>query len=244
MTMLLTGSCSGRSQTGYNDGTDGTSDSAEVTTAELHSELPERDFGGKDFRIICWFRGEGHIHNFFEYDAEEQNGELLNDTIYSRNRAVEDRFGINISASGSETTAADAYKLTLAGDTGFNVVADRPVVNANYSTQGAFMRFDKLPYVDLTKPWWNMNAGEYFRIDDKLYFMTGDYVLYEKQRLPAMMVNLSMAEDYEIEDLYAAVDEGRWTVDLMNTYAVLVKDDLDGDGTMDYHNDDPVNLIV
>ncbi|MDD7301873.1 MAG: hypothetical protein PUG87_08015 [Eubacteriales bacterium] len=82
-----------------------------------------------------------------------------------------------------------------------------------------------------------MNAGEYFRIDDKLYFMTGDYVLYEKQRLPAMMVNLSMAEDYEIEDLYAAVDEGRWTVDLMNTYAVLVKGDIDGDGTMDYHND-------
>lgn len=98
------------------------------------------------------------------------------------------------------------------------------------------MRFDKLPYVDLTKPWWNMNAGEYFRIDDKLYFMTGDYVLYEKQRLPAMMVNLSMAEDYEIEDLYAAVDEGRWTVDLMNTYAALVKDDLDGDGTMDQNN--------
>lgn len=110
-------------------------------------------------------------------------------------------------------------------------------MNANYSTQGAFTRFDKLPYVDLTKPWWNMNAGEYFRIDDKLYFMTGDYVLYEKQRLPAMMVNLSMAEDYEIEDLYAAVDEGRWTVDLMNTYAALVKGDIDGDGTMDYHND-------
>lgn len=110
-------------------------------------------------------------------------------------------------------------------------------MNANYSTQGAFMRFDKLPYVDLTKPWWNMNAGEYFRIDDKLYFMTGDYVLYEKQRLPAMMVNLSMAEDYEIEDLYAAVDEVRWTVDLMNTYAALVKGDIDGDGTMDYHND-------
>ena len=82
-----------------------------------------------------------------------------------------------------------------------------------------------------------MNAGEYFRIDDKLYFMTGDYVLYEKQRLPAMMVNLSMAEDYEIEDLYAAVDEGRWTVDLMNTYAALVKGNIDGDGTMDYHND-------
>lgn len=114
MTMLLTGSCSGGSQTGNNDGTGGTSDSAEVTTAELHSELPERNFDGKDFRIICWFRGEGHIHNFFEYDAEEQNGELLNDTIYSRNRAVEERFGINISASGSETPAADAYKLTLA----------------------------------------------------------------------------------------------------------------------------------
>lgn len=90
------------------------------------------------------------------------------------------------------------------------------------------MRFDKLPYVDLTKPWWNMNAGEYFRIDDKLYFMAGDYVLYEKQRLPAMMVNLSMAEDYEIEDLYAAVDEVRWTVDLMNTYTALVKGDIDG----------------
>lgn len=46
------------------------------------------DFSGAEFNIFC--RTEWS----YEFDPE-QDGDVVNDAVYARNRAVEERFGVN-----------------------------------------------------------------------------------------------------------------------------------------------------
>ena len=56
--------------------------------------LPDADYNGADFQIV------GHEYpNLFSIvtlaDAEEQNGDILNDAMYTRNSEIEEKYNIN-----------------------------------------------------------------------------------------------------------------------------------------------------
>lgn len=239
ISVLLSGVGCTQSEQEKQTAADTSADTSSNVTEEtrISADLPERDFGEAEFTIIQRYVGDGHIHNFFEYDAEEQNGDLLNDAIYERNRKIEERFNVQISADNNESPAAKVNTLVMAGDCQYNIVADRPVELAKYSLNGTFTSIENLAYVNINNPWWNKNANEAFSVEDKLCFITGDYVLYEKQRLPVMLFNSEMAEQFGLDDMYKLVHDGGWTVDVMNEYASIVKSDLNGDSEMKYSDD-------
>ena len=60
----------------------------EDTRAAIPDDLPERDFGGKDFIVL----GSDDEH-FGEYIvSEELNGEVVNDAVFQRNLTIDERF--------------------------------------------------------------------------------------------------------------------------------------------------------
>ena len=222
--------------------TDGTS-GAETTEEVITSDLPERNFNNAKFTILQRYVSEGHTHNFFEYDAEEQNGEILNDAVFNRNRRIEDRFNVEITTENAEFAASKVYTQVMADDCYYNLVADRPTEMTKFTLTGIFTTTDKLTYLDLSKPWWSSQANESFSIGGKLCVFTGDYVLYEKQRLPVELVNLDLAEDYNLPDLYDLVRDGKWTIDVLNQYAGLASSDLNGDGKISDFNEDQFGIV-
>ena len=56
----------------------------------ISDDLPEKDYGGTVFTIL------DRTDLDYEFAAEEENADLMNDAIYRRNVAVEDRFGVDI----------------------------------------------------------------------------------------------------------------------------------------------------
>lgn len=60
----------------------------EVSDTRIYPDLPEKNFAGAEFRLMQWYRGENHMHNYFEFYSEGENGEILNDTVYKRNRTI------------------------------------------------------------------------------------------------------------------------------------------------------------
>ena len=107
-----------------------TNETTDTTTAASTSdettsdapELPDEDYEGYEFRILTRIEGWG-IYNNENLVVEEENGEILNDAIYTRNRTVEERFNINLTQItttndiGNEISATvmagdDAYDLT------------------------------------------------------------------------------------------------------------------------------------
>ena len=204
---------------------------------EILPDLPDRTFGGEDFCVLQLSLGEGHIHSFFEYDAEELTGELLNDAIYNRNLAIESRYDVTISAEDANTPQSRLTKDVKAGDASYQAVADWPTRMASLSAEGALYNLRTVPWIDLEKPWWDGNAAEAYSVRGKQYLTTGDYVLYDKQRILIFFFNRDMADSLGIPSLYDSVWEGEWTVDKMNGCVALGTSDLNGDGKLDCMDD-------
>lgn len=96
----------------------------ETTEAETkRDDLPDMDFGGAEFNILC--RTEWS----YEFDAE-QDGDVVNDAVYARNRAVEERFGVkfNYHAVDGGWALQDTFlnaltSSVLSGDQAYDMVA-------------------------------------------------------------------------------------------------------------------------
>ncbi len=219
-----------------------TSESAAAEEQRIEPDLPEVTYDGAEFWLMQWYRGENHMHNYFEYFAEVQTGEILIDTIYSRNRTVEEKYDIKIRADGEELPSAACVKLLNAGDFKYHFCADIPQRLTQNSLNGGFYELDSVPYLDISMPWWNSRAQEGFSVGGKLYLITGDYVLYEKQRIFGMFFNRDMAAQYNLENPYQTAADGKWTVELLAKYAQDTASDLNGDGTM-FYDDDQYGLL-
>ena len=203
--------------------------------ARVYPDLPEQTFGGREFSVLQ-FEGKS-VHTFFEYDAESLNGELMNDAVYERNARIEEQFDVVITAKNSTAPAKDAQRMVMSGDCPYSVIADRPTDLSATSAQGIYANIDELPYIDLSKPWWSASANEAFRLGGKLFFMTGDYVLFEKQRILMTFFNRQLAQNLDMPDMYQLVRDGKWTVEVMNNYAREARADLNGDGKIEITDD-------
>ena len=96
---LLLASCgSGTTQTdGTSDSTGETSTEPEETKDPLMDDLGEYDFGGYEYRVLsAEYDPNG---TFVLFDTEEETGEVLVDSLYKRNREIEERFNIKFVAS-------------------------------------------------------------------------------------------------------------------------------------------------
>ena len=71
-----------------------------VTEPQWLDSLPsDLDFGGE--AILIRTRGDSNTMN--EVDIVEEDGDVLNDAIFRRNREIEDRLNVSIAVSGGES---------------------------------------------------------------------------------------------------------------------------------------------
>ena len=57
--------------------------------------LPDKDWGGRTFRVLGYECGYTQFRTF-EISAEGENGEVVNDAIFRRNTAIEDKYNVRI----------------------------------------------------------------------------------------------------------------------------------------------------
>ena len=84
-------------------------DTGEITTAEpvetnalTGSGLEVMDWDGKTFTVPTSKPSNLSFQNF-EVDAEMENGDILNDAVYNRNRTLEELLNVKITESVLET---------------------------------------------------------------------------------------------------------------------------------------------
>lgn len=71
----------------------------------MYPNLPEKDFGGAEY-VISTFSLWGDDYVF----AEEQNGDVLNDAIFARNSAIEEKYNVKIVVDITERDTSQAQK--------------------------------------------------------------------------------------------------------------------------------------
>jgi hypothetical protein len=193
--------------------------------------LPDIDFGGVAFNIFQ--RTEWS----YEFLAESENGDVVNDAVYKRNLAVEERFNVKLNASDvmGGWNEQDIYlkkvkNSVAAGDDEFQLLSGYAAYMPKLQTGGYLINLHDLPYVDFDKAWWSEDLKENFTVNGKMFFATGDLSLSLWEDILAVYFNKQMIADYEIENPYELVRAGKWTIGKLNEICKNVYKDVDGDG--------------
>lgn len=175
-----------------------------------------------------------------EFFVEEQNGDLVNDAIFQRNLTVEERLGIRLAyhlelgnSSAVSQWLNSVTSTILAGGGDYDIVAGYSMAGASLAAEGYLIDLNDISYINLEKPWWPEALQDEATCGGKLYFGSGDISAYYTYYLYCMVFNKQLVIDYGIEDLYALVLDGKWTLDKMMSLASVVSGDLDGNGEKD-----------
>ncbi|MDD4774686.1 MAG: hypothetical protein PHZ09_13970 [Eubacteriales bacterium] len=190
------------------------------------------DYGGYQFTIID--RSELYDAYWATYDifSEGLNGDPINDSVYERNSILEEMYNITILEKPDGAPAATAQKAIMAGEDVYDTVTDGLAQLGSLAGENLTIDYNKIPDIDLSNEWWDQAMIEELSVLDRLYFITGDISVMDNEGTWCVLFNKNLAEEYNVGDLYALVDDGKWTIERMHQTASDVAADLDGDGVM------------
>ncbi len=244
---LLLASCTSGNQTETEPTVDVTGSQTE-TAAETEKKHPDNlpeglDFEGYQF-VILSAPGQNDTPDTngwgsqAYYDVEGMNGEIMNDTAYFRNSAIEERLNVDIHCEEVGTNAATVvadivHTSFLAGDAICDFISGAELYNFYTPDKlNSVMNVKELPYLELDKPYYNQKANEIFTLKNKLYFLTGDFTV-SQFTFAKVVVNYDMWQDNNLENPFALVKEGKWTLDKMFSLTEGIYQDLNGNSRKD-----------
>ena len=205
----------------------------EAPTERLQPDLPSVNYNGEAFTFLVHEGFSNGYWGSYEIYAEEENGDALNDAVYRRNRAVEEKLNIDIKEVRADdgSTVSFTKKSVTSGDCEYDCVMPRMLHAAPLSSDGYLLAFDQLPHINLANPWWDPNLNG-ITIGGRLFFAMGDLMLMDKESLFVVMFNKNIAQNSGIENLYNLVRENKWTIDKFYSIAKETAKDLNGDGKL------------
>ena len=201
-------------------------------------DLPEDlDFGGTDVVVLYWSDVEKP-----EFISEELTDNERMQAIYYRNRAIQNRLGVELKFEGVRGDHANIKKFVAhvaaafeAGTHDFDLIATYSRTAGALMVKGYLVDLNTIENSYLTvglpegqkKPWWPKNLTENMAIGNKQFMVAGDismtiidemYATYFNKEL----VNVQFEEEARaagVEDgtrlLYSYVRSGTWTLDKM-----------------------------
>lgn len=194
--------------------------------------VPELDLKGGKFRVLNQATGS----YYYQLLSEAQNGEILNDAIYTRNAELENRYNIKFTEKlieNREEHLAAARAFVLAGEDAYDIIMTDDRNSWALATEGFALSYNELPYVDLTRDWWSQSINSDISIRGKLYFSYGDYNLTSYSAVNVLMFNHTLAQNYKLDSFYDTVRGGAWTLDKLYSLVTQTSKDLNGDGKRD-----------
>lgn len=207
---------------------------ADAETEDSIPALEVRDLGGRSVNILI--RSEWN----YEFIAEAESGDIVEDNVLKRNAAIEDRYNCTLNFiekkgdwSNHAAFAKAIHSSVLAADGAYDFVAGYQACLATNIFDGDFMDLTELPYLTFDAPWWTKQGLEALTVNGKCYEIGGDIAFSLLEGIFCMFYNKTLAAQYDTEDLYQLVRDGAWTHEAMMRVIKGVGADLNGDSKMD-----------
>ena len=201
---------------------------AEAVTEELLYKadyLPDADYNGYVFRTVT-------VPEFPVAMAAE-DGDVINDSIYKRNRIISERYNISFEDQIVPTymDMTNTFKTSaLAASNDFDL--GRLIMRDAFSLaqEGFILPVSELPYVDITQDWYIHYVNDELTINDKLFFAYSDECISAFTSTICVIFNQQIIADLDMASPYTLVDEGKWTYETFFEMAGEARADLDNDG--------------
>lgn len=236
VSLLAAASCASTPSDSTTDTTGSETTSAPETTRDYPEIRPEMNYDGYEFRIIgC--EGVYGTHNDYVIEDGEDTSDIISDAIYRRNLKVEDLLGIKITARWGQEIRNTVLNSVNAGDDEFDLVFLPGGEIAASVSDGIYNELLGIDNVDWSKPWYDQSFISATSVSGKLFFMDSAISTQSANETSAIFCNKTLAEKYQLGDLYSLVRDGKWTMDKLYDFYTLADSDLDGDGKINEETD-------
>lgn len=198
--------------------------------------LPERDYGGQDFNILCTTNTEGF------YKVQEMSSESIPNSVYKRNVAVEDKYGVKLvyesmegNRSGSNAFQTRVHNSVMASDDGFDLIVGQCYYMLPLAAEGSLMNLKETEYLHWDMPWYSSNINDNGIINGKLYGASGSYIMSQISYAMGIFFNKQMYADQNFAegDIYELVRNKEWTYEVFYGMCADFYSDLNNSGQSD-----------
>ncbi|NLW74458.1 MAG: hypothetical protein GX057_06175 [Clostridiales bacterium] len=193
------------------------------------------DFNGEPVRILYW----SDVQNT-EFEVKELTGDIIQDAIFDRNRAIEERLGVSLEWTGvpgnydNQTGfVSEAQNDVLAGGTSYDIFAGYSMTAATLALRGCTQNLLALDFLNFEKPWWPDSLIEQSTISEKLFFCSGDISCNLLYMMYSVYFNQDLITKYSLENPYELVYDNRWTVDKLIEMSKGLYEDLNANNASD-----------
>lgn len=227
--LASTFACEGR-QNDVTDETTAGETTSEVTT-ELTDGLPDKNMEDFEFKIL---------HNpqanlswaTVTLDAEAENGDLVNDAIYKRNTAMEERFKCKITVEEEANPDSNYASRVMSGDNTYDIIMVYGI--GAMGLVDSYADINNIPYLSLDEQWWTPDATSVFEVGGKQVCAAGAFSISYASTANCLLFNKRIYDSMNTgESLYDLVESGKWTTDKLFEIAAKSASDLNGDSKMD-----------
>ncbi|MCI8388052.1 MAG: hypothetical protein HFE63_06245 [Clostridiales bacterium] len=211
-----------------------------VTERDRFDELGEKNFEGRVYTILD---ANGFPSMHVNMPEESENGDIINDALYRRDKAIEEKYNVDIQYTQITWAAEGVAALkssVLADDDEYQLCISTLKGNALASAalEGILANLCDMDYMSLGEKWWSSLMYEDLRFNDKMYYTTGDISPVMYQTAGCLYLNMKLADDYNVtEDFPELVRSGKWTLDAVERITKDMDRDLNDDGKMDSWDD-------
>ncbi|MCQ2433000.1 MAG: hypothetical protein MJ175_10405 [Clostridia bacterium] len=211
----------------------------EDPAAKILDAIPDdTNFEGREIRIrVNEFDQTQYGAEVFVKGPDEADGDIVHDAILARNQAVEDRlnvkFNYEIVSYAWDQIYSNTQKLIMSGEDVYDLIIDQQYGLLKIAANNLFYNVYDAGVNDFSQNyWWDPFMDQMQVGTDARYILAGDYFLDIVEVASGIFFNKAMYEEnYEsCDDLYQAVIDGKWTIDMLGTYIKEFYSDVNGDG--------------
>lgn len=215
------------------DGTSGknSADANDTTqAAETEKPLETVDLDGFELRILnydkTWFTWANT-----DMDAEELNGEILNDALFNRTLKTEQNFNAKVNFEYVKSTHDVIGPLVFAGDDVYDMAMLFDAAIDDAIASGWLGFWDELGTINFEDKHWDVDVVKLYNFNGRQVALDGAFSLYNYSTRHCYAFNKRMLTDLNVGyNPYDLVNDGGWTLDKLYEIASAAVRDTDGDG--------------
>lgn len=207
--------------------------------SQAKDNLPEGlTFDGQTVRVM--HRGtEANQSTLEKYQVigTDNEGDIVTDEVWLRNRRVEDRLGIRFhfmpGGAGYDETYATIRQSVMAATDDFDYIDTTGNTTIIRGLNQYLRDLADAPYIDYDQPWWWNESMYDLSLDGKtINYLFGDSMLHCYIQMAAMYFNKDLYNDVygDPDEVYKMVMDGKWTIDKLTELVAGGYKDVNGDG--------------
>ena len=197
--------------------------------------VPDVDYGGKDFNILVRSGTEHSLDLGANLKTDEDCKNMIDRAVYNKNKKIEEQFNVKFNFHTEENEAAVYNTLinSMVMPDAYDLVANHGLKTFDAIIAGCAVDWNTLEWVNLNNSWWNQSARTNWATPaGAVYAMNGDLSYMSIGNNSGIFWNKTIFNDVTgLTTPLEHVKAGTWTYANFKQTIISIDAAMDGDGT-------------